>query len=188
VKAVKFPRQRPVPVAAVLLTVLCAVCARPIDLATAGPAAAQTKSYGGAQIQEIYRLSLERDDLILEAINMAIRDHNIQDGAVLTTVGATQECSYHYVKTTAIQAEDIVVHQKGAAEILNANGIIADSEPHIHITLATPDKGAFGGHLENGCKVAYVSEITIAKFSGPPLTRTANKNGLTVLGAKKDEK
>ena len=187
-KIIKLPSPRPVPFAAMLLAVLWVVCARTTDFATAGPAAAQTKSYGGAQIQEIYRLSLERDDLILEAINQAIQKHNIQDGAVLTTVGATQECRYHYVKNTAIQAEDVVVNQKGAAEILNANGIIANREPHIHITLATPEKGAFGGHLENGCKVAYVSEITMAKFSGPPLTRTPNKNGLTILGAKKDER
>src|SRR4029077_11190578 len=109
-----------------------------------------TKSFGGAQIQEIFRISLERDDLILESINQAIKDHNIQDGAVLTTIGATQECTYHYVKNTTLQADDVVVNQKGAAEILNANGIIANGEPHIHITLATPEKGAFGGHLENG--------------------------------------
>jgi predicted DNA-binding protein with PD1-like motif len=186
VTTARFPS--PAPFTAALVAVLCVVCARTTDVATAGPAAAQTKFYGGAQIQEIYRLSLERDDLILESINQAIHEHSILDGAVLTTVGATQECSYHYVKNTAIQAEDIVVHQKGAAEILNANGIIANGESHIHITLATPEKGAFGGHLENGCKVAYVSEITIAKFSGPPLTRTANKNGLTILGPKKEEK
>ena len=86
-KTTKFPSPHPVPFAATLFAVLCLVCARTTDLATAGQAAAQTKSYGGAQIQEIYRLSLERDDLILEAINQAIREHNIQDGAVLTTVG-----------------------------------------------------------------------------------------------------
>ncbi len=187
-KTTHFLSLRPVPFAATLVAVLCVVCTGTTDLATAGRAVVQSKSYGGAQIQEIYRLSLERDDLILEAINQAIHEHNIQDGAVLTTVGATQECSYHYVKNTAIKAEDVVVNQRGAAEILNANGIIANGEPHIHITLATPEKGAFGGHLENGCKVAYVSEITMAKFSGPPLTRTANKNGLTILGAKKDER
>ena len=165
--------------AATLLVAVCVSSSRTTDAAQAAP----TKFYGGAQIQEIYRLSLERDDLILESINQAIKEHNIQDGAVLTTVGATQECTYHYVKDSA-KDEDVFVNQKGAAEILNANGIIASGEPHIHITLATGEKGAFGGHLENGCKVLYVSEITIAKFSGPPLTRTAKKNGITILGLK----
>jgi predicted DNA-binding protein with PD1-like motif len=165
-----------------LVAVLCA-CGGGIEIAQDKITAPKTKVYGGAQIQEIYRLSLERDDLILESINQAIKEHNIQDGAVLTTVGATQECVYHYVKDSA-NDEDVVVNQKGAAEILNANGIIANGEPHIHITLATGEKGAFGGHLRNGCKVLYVAEITLAKFAGPPLTRAANKNGITILGPK----
>lgn len=177
-KRLRLPVPRLALFSGALLAGWCVSWVRATDLA------AQTRVYGGAQIQEIYRLSLVRDDLILESINQAVKEHNIQDGAVLTTVGATQECSYHYVKSTAIQAEDVVVNQKGAAEILNASGIIANGEPHVHITLATPEKGAFGGHLENGCKVLYVSEITLAKFSGPPLTRTANKNGLPILVAK----
>jgi predicted DNA-binding protein with PD1-like motif len=99
-------------------------------------------------------------------------------------VGSTQECTYHYVKTTATLAEDVFVTQKGAAEILGGGGLIANGEPHIHITLATPERGAFGGHLENGCKVLYVAEVTLAKFSGPQLVRRPNKNKIPMLEAR----
>ena len=123
-----------------LAAVLC-VCIGSIDFARGSLTTTQTKVYGGAQIQEIYRLSLEPDDLILESITQAIKEHNIQDGAVLTTVGATKECAYHYVKDS-VKDEDVFVNQKGAAE------------------------------------------ITVAKFSGPPLKRAANKNGIVILGPK----
>jgi uncharacterized protein len=141
-----------------------------------------TKVYGGAHIEEIYRISLVKGDLVLESILQAIKDHDIRDGAVLTMAGATSACNYHYMKDVQTD-EDVIVHQQGAAEILGANGIIANGEPHIHITLAG-DKGAFGGHLRDGCRVLYVAEITLAKFSGPPLARAANTDGIVALGLK----
>jgi predicted DNA-binding protein with PD1-like motif len=67
---------------------------------------------------------------------------------------------------------------------LNAGGIIADGEPHIHITLSGAETGAFGGHLEKGCRVLYLAEVTIIKFSGPRLTRRNNQNGISLLDAK----
>jgi hypothetical protein len=73
---------------------------------------------------------------------------------------------------------------KGPFEILNAGGIIAAGEPHLHITLSSPDSGAFGGHLEKGCRILYLAEVTIWKYSGPPLSRTSNQNGVSLLQAK----
>src|SRR5215467_13025923 len=122
--------------------------------------------YGGAHMQEIYRIRLDRGDLLLETIEEAIRKHNIQDGAVLTAAGSLQECTYHRVKSLAAKAEDEFITVKGPIEILNVNGLIAAGEPHIHLTLSSPDKGVFGGHIENGCKVLYRAEVTLVKFSG----------------------
>ena len=72
---------------------------------------------------------------------------------------------------------------KGPFEILNAGGIIADGEPHIHITLSSP-KGAFGGHLEKGCRILYLGEVTLLKYTGQPLTRKDNENGISLLRPK----
>lgn len=57
-------------------------------------------------------------------------------------------------------------------------------EPHIHITLSSPAKGAFGGHLENGCRVLYLAEVTIVKYSGPSLIRKLNSDGVSLLQAR----
>jgi predicted DNA-binding protein with PD1-like motif len=69
-------------------------------------------------------------------------------------------------------------------EILNINGIIAAGEPHLHMTLGAVDGGAFGGHLEKGCKVLYRAEITLAKFGGTALARTPNQEGVPVMQRK----
>jgi predicted DNA-binding protein with PD1-like motif len=145
---------------------------------------APAQVFGGAHIQEIYRIHLDRGDLLLESILEAIHKDNIQDGAVLTAVGSLSECTYHRVKSLAAKAEDEFLTVKAPMEILNINGLIAAGEPHLHLTLSSPDKGVFGGHLEKGCRVLYLSEITIAKFSGPPLVRKPNKEGIRMLQPK----
>jgi predicted DNA-binding protein with PD1-like motif len=140
--------------------------------------------YKGAQIQEVYRIRLDRGDLLLETIMDAIKKNNIQDGAILTAAGSLQECTYHRVKSLGAKPEDEFLTVKGPIEIQNVDGIIAAGEPHLHLTLSSPEKGVFGGHLENGCRVLYRAEITLAKFSGTPLARKANKDGVPMLQPK----
>ncbi|HZT32718.1 MAG TPA: PPC domain-containing DNA-binding protein [Bryobacteraceae bacterium] len=158
-----------------------------LALWTAGPASAQHANppnvFGGAQIQEIYRLRLDRGDLLLESIEKAIRDYHISDGAVLTAAGSLQECTFHAVSSLAAKPEDKFMTRKGPMEILNINGLIAAGEPHLHMTLSNLS-GAFGGHLEKGCKVLYRAELTIAKFSGTPLERKLNAENVGVLQKK----
>ena len=149
-----------------------------------GADAVPPKVFGGAQIQEVYRIRLDRDDLVLESIDAAIKEHNIRDGIVLTGVGSVQECTYHGVQSLAATAQDRVTKVTGPTEILNMDGIIADGEPHVHITLSNFKKGAFGGHLENGCRVLYRVELTVAKLSGVPLARKPNREGTPLLQEK----
>ena len=157
-------------------------------LAPAFAAAADVKQvdprvFGAAQVQEVYRVLLDRDALLLESILDVIKQKDVRDGHVMVTSGSVQECTYHYVTTTDLHPKNAYKTVKGPFEILNAGGIIADGEPHIHITLSSP-KGAFGGHLEKGCRILYLGELTIIKYSGPPLTRKDNENGVSLLQPK----
>jgi len=164
---------------AALLTTLLA-------LPTISPAqnARPPKIFEPSQVQSVYRILLDRDALLLESILEVIKQKNIQDGYVSISAGSVQTCTYHYVTSTALKPVNAFKTVKGPFEILNASGIIAAGEPHIHITLSSPDKGAFGGHLENGCRVLYLAEITILKFQGTALTRANNPNGVSLLKSK----
>ena len=142
------------------------------------------KVFGAAKVDEVYRVLLDRDALLLESIIDVIKQKGIKDGQVLVTAGSVQECTYHFVKSTATRSENVNKTVKGPYEILNAGGMIADGEPHIHIALAGPGKSAFGGHLEKGCKILYLGEVTIIKYAGPPLTRKENANGISILQEK----
>jgi hypothetical protein len=146
--------------------------------------AAAGEVFTGAKVQEIIRVRLDRGDLLLESLLDVIRKNDIQDGAVMTAAGSLQECTWHGVKSLAGKPEQLFTTRKGPMEIINVNGIIAAGEPHLHMTLSSPEGGAFGGHLEKGCKVLYRAELTIAKFTGTPLARKPNKEGVPVLGGK----
>ena len=145
---------------------------------------AEPKIFSGAQIQEVYRMLVDRDGLLLESITDAIKQKNIQDGHVMVTAGSVQECTIHYVASTAVKPKDIFKTVKGPYEILNAGGIIADGVPHIHISLSRGGTGSLGGHLEKGCRVLYLAEVTLVRYAAPPLTRKSNENGVSLLDAK----
>jgi predicted DNA-binding protein with PD1-like motif len=153
-------------------------------LASMAAAAPAPRVFGAAQAQEVYRVLLDRDALLLESITDVIKQKQVQDGHVMVTAGSVQECTYHYVTSTAAKPKDEYKTVKGPFEILSAGGIIANGEPHIHITLSGPEKGAFGGHLEKGCRILYLCEITIIKYSGAPLVRKQNGNGISLLEPK----
>jgi len=159
------------------------VCLVLVSLAPvlAQPAA---RVFGAVQVQDVYRVLLDRDALLLESIMEVIKDKQIQDGHVMVTAGSVQECTYHYVASTAVKPKDIFKTVKGPFEILNAGGIIANGEPHIHMTLSEAGKGAFGGHLEKGCKILYLGEVTIVKYSGQALMRKPNEQGVSLLQTK----
>lgn len=149
---------------------------------TAAPPAAQV--FEGSHITNVYRISLDRDALLLESINDVIKSRKIQDGQVFLDSGSVQDCRYHFVASTDLKARNEYRTVHGPSEILSGGGLIANGEPHIHIALSNPEKGAYGGHLEKGCRVLYLAEITILRYDGPALTRKLNANGISILQAK----
>ncbi len=76
----------------------------------------------------------------------------------------------HWVMHNRIPTDNYFRKGEGGIEILAMSGLVAESQPHIHITLSNPDS-AFGGHLEPGCIAYVVCEIFFAEVDGPTLTR-----------------
>jgi uncharacterized protein len=151
---------------------------------TVSPKAPPPRVFGGARIQEIYRVVLDRDALLLESVEDIVKQKNIREGHVFMTAGAVQECTFHYNANMEATPTNVFKTVKGPWEILGGGGIIAGGDPHLHITLSLGDQGTVGGHLEKGCRILYLAELTIVKYAAPPLTRRKNANGIMLLEAK----
>lgn len=138
--------------------------------AAALTASAQEPAVFPAKVSQVYRVRVDKDAMLLETIVSVIQKHGIRDGAVLTAAGALGVCTFHGVGGS----KQTVTEEM---EINHLGGVIADGQPHLHVVLSTAKRGAFGGHLEEGCKVSNRVELTIAQFAGEPLGRVQGALG-----------
>ncbi|KPK84193.1 MAG: hypothetical protein AMJ81_06295 [Phycisphaerae bacterium SM23_33] len=79
----------------------------------------------------------------------------------------------------ALPPDNTFARAEGGIEILSMNGLVVEGQPHIHVTLSTP-QGAYGGHLEEGCITYVLCEVFFAQVEGLPLTR--RRVGVSVEG------
>lgn len=147
--------------------------------------AVKSKPSSAGTIKKVHRLGLGPGDPLLESIRSFLQEQGIKDGAILTGIGSLSEARLHWPKEAAYPPENIFQTFKGVLEITGIQGIVADGEPHLHIMLAEKGDGrAIGGHLEDGSKILYLAEITIAEFDGPPMTRRPNQYNVKMLQLK----
>ncbi|UPM44293.1 PPC domain-containing DNA-binding protein [Halocatena salina] len=127
---------------------------------------------------------LDRGDKALESIERACTEHDIDTGAVVTGIGTFSTLHIHYVDRTELpddQADrNVDLELQGAWEVTDINGIIADGEPHLHVT-AFDGERTVGGHLEAGCEINVLGEVTIRKLPGLSLERQPDERDVSRL-------
>lgn len=125
----------------------------------------------GMEIDEIICVYVEPGEDFHESIEEAARRHDVQSGVVLSGIGTFDRARIHHITHTDFPAEDRFVTIEGPLELCSVDGIIADYVPHMHTTMALRGEELFAGHLEPGCRVLYLAEVVIARFSGAELER-----------------
>lgn len=127
---------------------------------------------------------LDPGDLALESIRAACETHDIDTGAVVSGIATFSNLSIHYVNRTDLPSEkadrNVTLELEGSWEINSVGGVIADGEPHLHVTGFNGDR-TVAGHLENGCEVNVLGEFTLRTFEGIELTRTPDENNVSRL-------
>ncbi|RRJ30096.1 PPC domain-containing DNA-binding protein [Halocatena pleomorpha] len=127
---------------------------------------------------------LDRGDMVLESIERACTEHAIDTGAVVTGIGTVSTLHIHYVDRTELPDDradrNVALELQGAWEVTDINGVIADGEPHLHVTAFDGDR-TVGGHLETGCEINVLGEVTIRKLSGLSLERRPNEREVSRL-------
>lgn len=116
-------------------------------------------------IIKIHILRIDPGEDLLDSINGFIQETGLTSGIILGGYGTLARFSLHWVVHNRIPTENEFGKGEGGIEILSMNGIIADSKPHIHVSLST-QAGGFGGHLEPGCIAYVLCELFIAETEG----------------------
>ena len=122
--------------------------------------------------QGVVIVSLGHGDLLLESLRTVAREANIHTGVLMTGLGSLTKGRIHYVVTNVMPPSDQFIDLDGPLEVVGFSGIIAGFDPHVHISLMDKDKNFYGGHLEEGCSILTLSEISILRLPDLKLTRT----------------
>ncbi len=116
-------------------------------------------------------VALERGELILESLREVARRADIHTGVVMSGIGSVTRARIHTVMTNDYPPRDEFIDLEGPLEVVQFGGVIADYQPHIHISLWDQHKQYHGGHLEEGCSILALSEISIHRLPELRMTR-----------------
>jgi predicted DNA-binding protein with PD1-like motif len=126
--------------------------------------------FASMSVERIHILRIDPGEDVLESIRRFLQEANVRQAVVLGGYGTLAAYHLHWVTHNRIPTENLFRRDEGGMELLSMNGLVVEGEPHIHITLSTPE-GAFGGHLEPGCIAYVLCEIFFAEVQGARMTR-----------------
>ena len=115
-------------------------------------------------------LRVDPGEDVLESIKTFLKQANVRQAVVVGGYGTLATYHLHWVTHNRIPTDNLFGKGEGGIEILSMNGLVVDGEPHIHVTLSTPE-GAFGGHLEPGCSAYVLCEVFFVEVEGMTLRR-----------------
>jgi uncharacterized protein len=123
---------------------------------------------------ELILVRFDPGERLLEGLCDVIRAEGIRQGLVLSGIGTLSDCRLHQAiagyPPNLMTRHQEYLELKGSYEIASIQGIIADGEPHLHITVCE-GRQTIAGHLEDGCVVMGVAEVAILRSEGAPLRR-----------------
>lgn len=127
-------------------------------------------------------VALRRGELLLESLGEAARQADIHSGVIMTGLGSLTKARIHTVISNDYPPEEEYIDLPGPLEVVHFQGIIADYQPHVHISLWDREKRYHGGHLEEGCEILTLGEVSIQRLPALRLTRRAlDDSGVRLL-------
>jgi hypothetical protein len=113
-------------------------------------------------ISRQWALRLNPGEDLLLSLRQFAQEQGIQNAAILTGVGSLSQYHYHVVKTTNMPPGNVFVKGEGPFDILTVTGLIVNGEVHAHVAFSDTE-GAYGGHIEEGCRVLTFAVIVLAE-------------------------
>lgn len=115
-----------------------------------------------------FRLKPAQD--LFDSIEEFVRDHNIEAGCILSSVGSLTHA------TLRLANRDYNTEYEGHFEIVSMTGTVSLHGTHLHIAMSDGDGVTIGGHLMSGCKIYTTAEIVIAEFEDEIYKRELYEN------------
>src|SRR5690554_7663303 len=99
------------------------------------------RTFSAGQITETLVIALDTGEDVLESVQEAIKIHDIKDDIVVSGIDSLSKVSYHIVDPGDEKPwKDTYFTKEGTIELMAIQGMIANGEPHLHITVSQDDK------------------------------------------------
>lgn len=133
-------------------------------------------------LTRVHIVRIDPNEDVLLALRRYVAEAGITQAIVLGGYGTLATHRLHWVRDNRIPARNLYRRGEGGIEILAMNGTVVEGQPHVHITLSTP-RGAYGGHLEEGCRAYVLCELFLGEVDGATLQRKATHVDVPGMGA-----
>lgn len=114
-----------------------------------------------AVFQGIKVVRLKHNTDMLEGLQTALREEEIENAVILAGIGSLTSYHVHSVSNTSFPStNDYVKRTSTPMDLLAVQGYVIDGRVHAHIALSDTQVTT-GGHLEPGCSVFTFAIITV---------------------------
>jgi uncharacterized protein len=103
-----------------------------------------------AEIKRILMVRINPGEDILLGLRQAIKEHGIQNAAILTGFGSVRQSHFHVVMSNDLPPAESYPKSAQSLDVVALGGMIIDGRVHAHIDFSD-ERNGFGGHLEEGC-------------------------------------
>lgn len=136
------------------------------------------RKYECREYGRVVVLHLSKGELLLETITEELKRSGIRNAILTSGIGSLRKLEIHAIQKTSDEPCDYFISEKKPLELGCMQGIVLDGVPHIHIVASSPDGNVYVGHLEPGCEVQYLAELSFVEVLDMDLTRRADEFGI----------
>ena len=141
------------------------------------------KVFTGREFGRYFIIGLQKDDRILESVQQTVDEYGIRNAIITSGIAATYHMRWHHIKNTEDKPTDVIQEQSAPFEIGGISGMVIDGVPHLHCSFSDHEK-AWAEHLEEGCCIQYVGEISMIELLDVDLSRIPNEFGVKLISEK----
>lgn len=116
--------------------------------------------------KDIYVIRLDYDEDVLSSLRKAVSELEISNGIIINGTGSIRNYKYHDVGHRELPTFRAYSEGAEPADIISVSGFILGGNVHAHISMGKPGQ-AYGGHLEEGCRILTFGAIVIMKIDEP---------------------
>ena len=125
-------------------------------------------------------IHLKRGELLVENVESELERLNIKNAVLLSCIGSLRKAVFHYITTNDDLPIDEIKTLEQPIEVASTQGIVLDGKVHFHFAISDLDN-CYIGHVENGCIVQNLIEISLMEMPSLKLTRKLDEYGISYI-------